>query len=97
MTNQQLIMNLVTRELERANVAYREAHASVAAAIAGSKVWLEYNQQDGVGGFSLNPWRVEDRQREERRCLEHLEQIKAAHAFALETFLGDPLGAQDKC
>lgn len=85
----QIIVDLIGRELERAQRAYTDAIAEHAAHLAGANVWDEHNPDDGCGGMSMNPYRPGQKGDRELDARNYFDTMKRVHKLAIDTFLED--------
>ncbi len=88
MTKQQRIVNMLRVENERAQEAWRHAHAERVGIDAAAIAWDEFNPQDGVGGFSQNPHNTNQASEREERARVYAAEIREAYEFAIDTFIG---------
>ncbi len=85
----QRIVSLVRQRYEDAVRSARERHAERVGNRAASDVWERENPDDGVGGFSSNPYRgrADSLATREERAKETLALWKEAYDLAVDTFL----------
>lgn len=86
---QKMICQTVRREFSLAVDAYARAVADVAACVAAKNVWDNFNPDDGVGGFSLCPYRPGSREECMDKSKKHLDRWEEVYNYTVETFLGD--------
>jgi hypothetical protein len=90
MNKQQRIVKLVRAAYERAHGDHKRADSERAAAHAGAKAWDKYNDQDGIGGLSLNPYNLNRADEAAIAAGNYLADIREAYEYAVDTFLETP-------
>lgn len=93
MNSKQLIVNLIRAEYERAIENYRRLYAEYTGILAAYNTWAEFNEDDGVGGMSCNPYNVCNADKKANEARIHQDKMKDAYKLAVDTFLkgGDEL------
>lgn len=89
MNKQQRIVALVRNAYEQAHERHKHAVAEQAATISGANAWDQYNPDDGIGGFSQNPYNIARMDKRELECRNHLDNMREAYEYAVDTFLKD--------
>lgn len=89
MDKRQRIVELLRAEYHRASEAYRHAHAEHMGQVAAANAWDQLKTDDGVGGFSSNPYNVSVASEKENRARVYAEQMREAYDFAVDTFVSD--------
>lgn len=89
MNKQQRIVKILRREYDFKLRDYVQKMAERAAVIAGARVWDQHNPEDGVGGISGNPYKVEAAKEAAEEASQRLSEIQEVLDFAVETFLGE--------
>lgn len=87
MNKQERIVAIIRREFTIAMDAHYLAYAERAAAIAGANAWDEFHPDDGVGGFSRNPYNLNAADKKENDARIHKDNMRDAYEFAVDTFL----------
>lgn len=87
MTHQQLICQVMQREMERAHNTYLKAAMDCAAAEGGAKEWERQNADGMSGGFTVNPYNTVHAKSKKAEAEETYRQTKDAYEFAVKTFL----------
>lgn len=85
----QLIVSILRNHYEQAATAYRHAHAEHMGMIAAANAWDEANKEDGVGGFSRNPYNISIAANKEEQCRISAANLQGAYEFAVDTFLAE--------
>jgi len=87
--SKKLIVRLMRDYYEQLNRALLDAHVNRAAAIASANTWDDFNKDDGVGGFSTNPYSGQLNQVDQRveQARIALAKAKDAYDFAVDTFV----------
>lgn len=86
-TPRQIIVNLVNREYLLSQERYRQASIDHAAMIASANTWDDFNENDGVGGMSQNPYRVDTAEQNLERARIYMNNIRSAYELAVSTFI----------
>lgn len=85
--SQQFIVNVLRCTYEDALKNHMTAVSERAAAIAGANAWDDYHKDDGVGGFSQNPYNLNHVDNKVEQCRVALAHAKQALDLAVDTFL----------
>ena len=82
------IITVLRNEYERAVEAYRKASAERAGIDAAANTWEESHPDDGVGGFSQNPYTDTGHAEREHAAKLYAAEMCEAYKFAVDTFIG---------
>lgn len=87
MTPKQRIVAILREKYNEAETNYRRAHAEHMGQIAAANAWDELNKDDGVGGFSSNPYNITNASNKDTAAELYLSQMREAYNFAVDTFV----------
>jgi hypothetical protein len=84
---QQRIVAILRREYEKANEAYRHAHAEHMGAVASANAWDQCNPEDGVGAFGRNPYNIDAASKRDTDARVYAADMRDAYEHAVDTFV----------